>query len=206
MFMKLYAKPGACSLADHITLRWAGIAFDLELLDAAQMKSPAYLSINPAGSVPALVEGDWALTQNVAILNYIVDCAPQSGLSADNTPRARAEINRWIALVNADIHPTYKPMFGATAYLDDEDAIAKTKDDARTKLRKLYERANDQLSKHSWLANDQRSPADAYLFVTLCWARRIDLDLQGLDALSGFIERMMADPDVQAAFQAEGLN
>lgn len=46
--MKLYTKPGACSLADHITLRWSGLPFDLQVMDAAGLKSPDYLKLNPA--------------------------------------------------------------------------------------------------------------------------------------------------------------
>lgn len=60
--MKLYTKPGACSLADHIVLRWSGLPFDLSVVDAATMKSPEYLRLNPAGSVPLLMVDDWALT------------------------------------------------------------------------------------------------------------------------------------------------
>lgn len=53
--MKLYTKPGACSLADHIVLRWSGLPFELTVVDAATMKSPDYLRLNPAGAVPLLV-------------------------------------------------------------------------------------------------------------------------------------------------------
>jgi len=203
--MKLYTKPGACSLADHIALRWSGLPFELEVMDAERMKAPAYLKLNPAGAVPVLTVEDWVLTQNAAILGYIADIAPLSGLGGDGSARGRAEIARWIAFVNADLHPAFKPIFGATAYLGDEKFIALSKQDALTKLRGLYERVDARLLNHPWLAGE-RSGADAYLFVTLRWARKVGVDLAGLDALDAFFARMSADPDVQAALQAEGLS
>lgn len=83
--------------------------------------------------------------------------------------------------------------------------IARSQDNARQKLRVLYQRADAHLKHHNWLANGQRSGADAYLYVTLRWAKKVGVDLSSLDALSAFFERMEADPGVQAALQAEGL-
>ena len=74
--MKLYTKPGACSTADHIALHWTGGPFEVEVLDGKSMKGPAYLAINPAGAVPAVVDGDFVLTQNAAIMGYIADSFP----------------------------------------------------------------------------------------------------------------------------------
>ena len=65
--MKLYSKPGACSTADHIVLVWAGEPYATEIVDAQRLKSPEFLALNPAGSVPVLVDGDFVLTQNAAI-------------------------------------------------------------------------------------------------------------------------------------------
>lgn len=148
---------------------------------------------------------DWALNQNAAILNYIADIAPLTGLSGDGTARSRAEINRWIAFANADVHPTFKPIFGSTAYLQDDALLARSHDDARSKLRTLYERANTHLQGRTWLASDTHTGADAYLFVTLLWAQKVGVDLSGLNALDAFLQRMLADADVQAALKAEGL-
>ena len=92
--MKLYSKPGACSTAVHIVLQWAGGPFEVEILDGAAMKAPAFLAINPAGAVPALVDGDFVLTQNAAIMGYIADTHPQAGLAGDGSPRPRAEGKR----------------------------------------------------------------------------------------------------------------
>lgn len=203
--MKLYTKPGACSLADHIVLRWSGLPFELQVMDAEGMKSPEYLKLNPAGSVPVLTVDDWVLTQNAAILGYIADIAPTSGLGGDGSARGRAEIARWVAFVNADVHPAFKPIFGSTRYLGEDKLIALSHDDARQKLRALFERADAHLRQHKWLAGD-RSGADAYLFVTLRWAQKAGVDLRGLDGLAAFFDRMNADADVQAALKAEGLS
>ncbi|WIH05753.1 glutathione S-transferase family protein [Xanthomonas translucens pv. graminis] len=202
--MKLYAKPGACSLADHIALRWAQLPFELELLDAAAMKAAAYLAINPAGAVPALQVDDWVLTQNSAILNYIADLAPAAQLAGDGGARSRAEVQRWLAFLNADLHPAFHPLFGSTRYLEDAATIARTQEHARERLRTLYARVDAQLATQPWLAGAQRSIADAYLFVTLRWARALKLETGA--NLQRFFERMAADPQVQAALQAEGLD
>ena len=202
--MKLYAKPGACSLADHIALRWAQLPFELEVLDAASMKAPAYLAINPAGAVPALQVDAWVLTQNSAILNYIADIAPAAQLAGDGSAHSRAEVQRWLAFLNADLHPAFHPLFGSTRYLEDAAVIARTQEHARERLRTLYARVDAQLATQPWLAGTQRSIADAYLFVTLRWAQALKIELG--NNLQDFFARMAADPQVQAALQAEGLN
>ena len=202
--MKLYTKPGACSLSDHIALRWIGKPFDLQVMDATGMKTPEYLALNPAGAVPVLEVDGWALTQNAAILNFLADTFPESGLGGDGTPRSRAEVNRWLAFLNADVHSTFHPIFGSTRYLGDEAAIELSQDNARQKLRGLFERLDAQLQDKDWLTGE-RSIADPYLFVTLRWAKATQVDLSGLDNLERFFARMHADADVAAAMRAEGL-
>jgi len=202
--MKLYTKPGACSLADHIALRWIGKPFDVQVMEAAGMKTPEYLKLNPAGAVPVLEVDGWALTQNAAILNFLADNFPESGLGGDGTPRSRAEINRWLAFLNADVHPAFHPIFGSTRYLGEDAMIEKSKDNARTKLRELFERLDAQLAGKDWLTG-ARSVADPYLFVTLRWARATRVDLSGLQNLESFFIRMRADAGVAAAMEVEGL-
>jgi len=202
--MKLYTKPGACSLSDHIALRWIGKPFDLQVMDGAGMKTPEYLQLNPAGAVPVLEVDGWALTQNAAILNFLADTFPESGLGGDGTPKSRAEINRWLAFLNADVHPAFHPIFGSTRYLEDDALIEKTRNHARKQLRGLFERLDAQLAGKDFLTG-MRSIADPYLFVTLRWARATQVDLTGLDNLERFFVRMLADDGVAAALRAEGL-
>ncbi|MGN6513949.1 MAG: glutathione S-transferase family protein [Lysobacteraceae bacterium] len=203
--MKLYYSPGACSLADHIALEWTGAPYEVERVSREQRRSPEYLAINPAGAVPALRDGDWVLTQNNAILHYIAARFPQAGLAGDGTPRGTAEVDRWLGFLNSDVHPAFKPLFGATAYLEDAAVIEKTKADARAKLRGLFERVDGQLAGREWLAGP-RSLVDPYLFVVTRWARASGVDLHGLDNLGRHFQRMQADPAVRRVLAEEGLD
>ena len=202
--MKLYYSPGACSLSDHIVLEWIGQPYEAVRLSSKQRQSPEYLAINPAGAVPAFEDDGWVLTQNAAILNYLADRFPEAGLGGDGSLRGRAEVNKWLAMANADIHPAFHPLFGAPAYLEDPALIDLSKQAARKKLRVLFERVDRQLAGRDWIAGG-RSIADPYLFVVTRWALAMDVDLSGLDHLHRFFDRMLADPGVQRAMQQEGL-
>src|SRR5699024_5286762 len=102
------------------------------------------------------------------------------------------------------VHPAYKPLFGATAYLDDDAAIDKTKAHAREEVRGYFEILDAQLANQDWLA-DTRSIADAYLFVLLMWAGFVKVDTAGLNNLQRFEQRMKADDGVQRALKEQKL-
>jgi glutathione S-transferase len=80
--MKLYLSPGACSLADHIALHEAGLAFDRIRVDLRTKRTEDggdFTAVNPKGYVPALVLDDGQLlTENVAILCWIAERARPS--------------------------------------------------------------------------------------------------------------------------------
>jgi len=203
--MKLYSKPGACSTADHIALQWTGQPFEVELLDKDTLKAPPFLALNPAGSVPVVVDGDFVLTQNAAIMGYIADTYPQAGLTGDGSPKQRAEATRWLSFVNSDLHPAFKPLFGPGAFIEDDAQYDALRATARKRLRGLFERADAQLADRPWLAGF-RSFADPYFYITLRWAAGAKIDLSGLDNIAAFKQRMDADAGVQAVLKAEGLS
>lgn len=203
--MKLYVIPGTCALADHIVLEWIGQPFETREIEREELRSPAYLRLNPSGVVPTLVDDDgWVLTENAAILNYLLDRFPESGLGGDGSPRDRATVNRWLAFLNSDVHKSFAPIFGPGRFHPDESEHDALKQRARERIRDQLAILDERLADRDWLA-DHKSPADAYLFVILRWARKLDVDLSGFEALDRFFERMRADAGVQRALQAQGL-
>ena len=98
--MKLFYKPGACSLASHIALRESGLDFTLQSVDLAQKRlenGEDYLLINPKGQVPALLlDDDILLTEGVAIMQYIADQVPDRHLLAPVGSIARYQTLEWL--------------------------------------------------------------------------------------------------------------
>ena len=200
--MKLYYFPGACALADHVVLEWIGQPYETVKLDRAGLKSPEFLALNPSGAVPVLVDGDFVLTQNVAILGYLAERYPQAQLYGDGTPRGRAEVMRWLGILNSDVHPAYKPIFAPARFHPDPAAAKVVADTARAQVRQYLERLDERMRGRDWLV-DRRSIADPYLLVLLRWARKLEIDSRGLDNLARFLDRMLADSGVRAVLTAE---
>ena len=110
-----------------------GREFEVEVVVRERRQSPEYLAINPTGQVPTLRDGDFILTQNAAILGYIADTWPEAKLAGDGSAAQRAEANRWLAFVNSDLHPAFKPIFGPVRYIADEAQHEAVKAQARNK-------------------------------------------------------------------------
>lgn len=203
--MKLYYMPGACSLASHIVLEWIGKPYETHKLSREELKGPEFLKVNPLGAVPALADGDWAITQNASILEYLAEQAPQSQLLGDGSARSRAEVRRWLGFINSDIHKTFSMIFGAQRFLTDESAQKELAANASKLLTKLFTQLDTQLAGKPYLTGDAPSIADAYLYVVLRWAHAKEVDLSGLNKLAAFFKRMEEDAAVKAALKAEGL-
>ena len=200
--MKLYHMRGACSLADLIVLGWAEAAHEVVPMTLESLKTPDYLAINPGGNVPLLVHDGFALTENVAILGYLADLYPHARLAGDGCLRGRADVMRWLAFLNSDVHKAFKPLFSPSRFLETRELDGELAQNARHHIRVYLERLNGVLAERDWLTG-QRSVADAYLFVILRWAAGMDVDMRGLDALAAFSRRMADDPAVRTALLAE---
>lgn len=200
--MKLYYFPGACSLADHIVLQWTGIVHEALRMSSETIKSDDYLRMNPNGTVPMLLHDDFVLTENVAILGYIAEQRPEAALLGDGSAKGRADVMRWLAYLNSDVHMAFKPIFTPSRFLPDEAHADALREQARIQVSVHLQRLDKQLEGKDWLVGT-RSIADPYLFVILRWAIRKNIPLGDFDNLLRFLERMFEDEDVFAAIASE---
>jgi glutathione S-transferase len=201
--MKLYYKPGACSLASHIALTETGENFDIEQVDTAVKKTETgedFNAINPKGVVPALKLGDGEiLTEGPAILQHIADTFPAAELAAKPGTLERTRVNEHLTYVSSELHPAFAPFFS--------DA---TSDEGKQKAGEAVGRKFDYLNTllsdgRSYLLGDKFSVADAYMFVVSNWSNFVGIDLKKWPNLAAFVERIASRPAAQAAMKAEGL-
>lgn len=194
--MKLYFSPGACSLADHIALIEAGLAFDLVKVDlkAKRTADGDYLTINPKGYVPALALDDGeVLTENIAVLAYIAD---RSGKLMPSAGIARWRVLEATAFISSELHKNFKPFFSP----DSGDSAKRAAQDL---LGKRFALLGAQLGRGDFLVGEEISIADCYLFVMLGWAReKAGVDLPA--NLIAYHDRMKQRPSVAKAVAAEG--
>lgn len=200
--MKLYLSPAACSLAAHITLEEAALAYDTEVVDlrTRQLASGGdFTQVNPKGYIPALLLDDGELlTELPAIVQYIADLVPERQLAPPNGTRERYRLQGWLTFVGTELHKSFIPFFFP-------GAGEEWKKFGRGTLKRRLAWTNGELADRQYLIGDGFTVADAYLFTVLRWTGMSGLDLATWPGLTAFQQRVAARPAVQAALRAEGL-
>jgi glutathione S-transferase len=200
--MKLYYSAGACSLAPHIALKEAGLAFEAINAPTKTHQLPDgsdYYKINPLGYVPLLVLDDGRqLRECAVIIQYIADQAPDKHLAPANGTFERYKLQEWLGFISTELHKNFSPLF--TPGMPEE---AKTIFKARLMDRLKW--VDGALANAGYLMGDTFTVADAYLFNVSNWTKFVGVDISTLENLATFRARVSARPAVQEAMRAEGL-
>lgn len=199
--MKLYAAPGACSLASNIALHEAGIKFDLAKVDlrTKKVEGADFNDVNSKGYVPALrLDDGQILTENVAVLQYIADRNPAAKLAPPAGTMEHYRLQEWLSFINSELHKSFGPLFSPEAKDD-------TKQYALNLLRKRLGWLQGAMGSKKYLLGEQFTVADAYLFTILGWGAHVGVDIGQWPALKSYFDRIGARPHVIEAMTAEGL-
>ena len=200
--MKLYYSPGACSLAPHIALSEAGLAYDAVKVDLRKHEladGTDYYTINPKGYVPLLELDDGQRLSEVAG-DPAVHRRPQAR-------HARAGVRHDGALSRdgvAQLHRDRTAQAVRSAVVSGHARCDAAKSSA-PRWRSASTIVSKTLTEQPYLTGEAFTIADAYLFTILNWAGMLKVDLSPWPALQQFQARVAARPQVHAALVAEGL-
>lgn len=199
---KLYYSAGACSMAVHVLLNELDQPVDLVKVDLSAPRDPEFLTVNPRGAVPVLVENGEALREGAAIMMHLCEKHNSDLLPASGTDRAKAL--EWLMFCNASLHPAYSRAFGALRMTLDAQVKDQLLSAAKDNIRKLLDICEMQLAETKYLAGGNMTVADILLTVITNWKlnnERIEL---GPNTLR-LVREISARPAYQKALGEEGV-
>src|SRR5271170_8271465 len=155
--MKLYYFMGACSLSPHIVMRELGLPVTMVKVDSKTKKTESgedYLAINSKGAVPTLQLDDGrVLTEGPAIVQYLADLKPDSGLAPRAGTFERYQLMEILNYITSEVHKGFSPLFNPKISAD-------WKASALQNLDKKFDWLTGYLGKKNFLLGDTFTVAD----------------------------------------------
>jgi glutathione S-transferase len=170
-----------------------GLGFKHVATDPAKGESRVaeFLALNPAGKVPVLVDGDFVLTESIAINHYLADLQP-SPLVTDDA-QSRAKIMQWSswAVSEMEVPFTYVIREKRTAAIagrpEDEAGIVSLLNAARETLAVI------EAMPSNYLLGEAFSLADLNV-ATAAMIAPMFLDMTAFPIASAWLERCLSRP------------
>ena len=209
--LQLYSLNTPNGVKASIMLEETGLPYEAHLIDitANETWTPEFLSLNPNGKIPAILDPDGpggkplALFESGAILVYL---AEKTGEFLPADPALRYETLQWVVFQMAAIGP----MFGQVGFF--HRFAGKAFEDKRPRdryvaeSRRLLGVLDQRLEGRDWVMGDEYTIAD---IATLGWVRNLigfyeagDLvgyaDFKNVDA---WLQRGLARPAVQRGLE-----
>jgi glutathione S-transferase len=208
----LYYFPGNASLAPHILLEELGVPFTLVLVDRAveAQRSPEFLTLNPNGQIPVLVDGDLVLYESAAICLTLADMFPAKRLVPPLQTAERAHFYKWLIWSTNTLQAMLMHYFYGERLVNDNDADAATqvKAHAEASVDRMLDKLDAQLASHGadWLLGATYSAIDPYVLMLCRWTRGCAHPARSRPHLGPYLQRVLARPATQRAFATEGLS
>jgi glutathione S-transferase len=178
----------------RLTAAVLGLQLEEKNLDFAkgEHKSAEYLALNPNGAVPALVDGDFVLTESRAIMQYLASKKPEAGLLPSDE-RGRADVTRWQFWDSSH----FSPQLGTVAFqrvmkqafgMGPPDASKV--DEALSNFRRFAAVLDKQLDGKQYVVGGSLTLADLTLASSLMYAKQSDVPLAEFANIQAWFSRI----------------
>ena len=199
----LYHSPQTRSTGAMVLVEELGADVDTVVLDmkAGENRAPAFLAVNPLGKVPALLDGDALVTEQVAIFLFLADRFPERGLAPPIGDPLRGPYLRWMAFYGSSFEPACvdramkrEPGMRAMSPYGDFDAVLQA--------------VKVQLARGPWMLGERFSALDVLWGGALGWMTAFGI-VGKTPVIADYVERVADRPasrklrDGDAALAAE---
>jgi GSH-dependent disulfide-bond oxidoreductase len=210
-WLQLYSLPTPNGVKVSIMLEEIGLPYEVHLVDfnTNDQKTPEFLSLNPNGKIPAILDPDGpggkplGLFESGAILQYL---AEKTGKLLPADAARRYETIQWLHFQMGGIGPMFGQLGFFNKFAGKEIADKRPLERYVAETKRLLGVIDGRLDGRQWIMDDDYSIADISM---LGWVRNLigfyeARDLVGFDDfkhVAAWLERGLARPAVQ-----RGLN
>ena len=189
--MKLFWAPQTRSQRALWMLEETGVDYEMELIALSspdRVDSTEFLAASPMGKVPAIVDGDVAMSESAAICIYLADRCSPGTLAPALDAAERGKYLYWTLYTPAVVEPSMSEKFNNVesnrhrSGWGDFDLMIKT--------------WNDALEGRDWILGDHFTAADVMLGSSAIFLRMFNMlpETKNLDA---YADRCLARPAYQ---------
>jgi len=205
--LTLYYAPHTCALATHIVLEEVGAEYAGKRIDFAtnQQRSPEYLGINPKGRVPALVTDRGILTETPAMLVYVAQSFPETGLAPMDDPFLFAEIQSFNSWLCSHLHVAHAHRMRGYRWVDADDrhSIAAMQRKVPQSVGESFGMVEREMLKGPWVMGERYTICDPYLFTLAQWLEADGVDPATIPRVIDHRRRMAERSTVKKAISQE---
>jgi glutathione S-transferase len=202
--MQLYEFAPTRSIRVRWMLQELGVDFEAITVNlaAGEHRHPAFLKINPAGKVPALVDDDLVITESVAIVLYLAEKYPHKGFLPTDI-KQRSQVYRWLLFAATELEQPLWRIAHHTMIYPEHLRLSADVTLARQDFTGMVAVMEEHMQGHQFMVGNTLTVADFVCAYTLDWANEIQL-LDGCPQLRQYMEQMYARPNaplrIAAAF------
>ena len=212
MTLKFYMTPGSCTTGIHILLEELELPFEVTIvnLQAGDHRKPAYLAINPKGTIPTLVLDDGAaLTSFPSIACWLARRYPRKRLLSDDPFVSARTLELMDHAVNTVHGQGFTRIFTTERYLpeglDTADTARWSKAitaEGQRIVREAFDVIEIRLPETGYAMGADFTIADAALFYVFFWASKTNIAMP--PRCQALFERIRARPVVDQVLREEG--
>ena len=202
--MKFYMTPGSCSTGIHILLEEIGLVFEAHVVNLVKGDhlEPAYLAINPQGTIPTLLRDDGvALTDFFSIANWLAEAYPRRNLLPESDDAKQAALATMHFCVQHIHGEGFRRVFTPERYAGREKNLEAIKAEGREIAASALIAVDTEVAGKNYVAGGF-SVADAALFYVEFWADKTGMTLPR--NCQAHYERMKTRPAVRQVLAEEG--
>lgn len=201
--LKLYAAPRTRSLRVAWLLEELGVDYEVVLSEFQPTRSDFFIQKTPTGKFPTLDDDGFILFESGAIIEYLLEKYPGSGLVPPAGTREKGEWLQWMHFAEATAFAPLGILAWLSLYRDDADRHPHLIEDAKRRARSAFDLLERHLAERPFLLGESFTAADIVLGFTLLAGRLFGV-VQPDSRLGRYLERLEARPPFQRALEKTG--